>query len=222
MKEEKISTTGAFVECGRSDLVGKYVGWTAKIVKEKFKEASGGILFIDEAYSLLDDSNSFGAEAINTIVQEMENHRDDVLVIFAGYPDMMNDFIDSNAGLRSRIAFHVDFPDYDVDELNEILCVMAKDRGYRLNQGIRKKCRGIFADVVKEKNFGNGRYVRNLLDAAILHQAERLMRTGQNITRQKAYCLTMEDFHKVSITTRKPKLHMGFQKRYASDDSTDI
>ena len=136
MKEEKISTTGAFVECGRSDLVGKYVGWTAKIVKEKFKEASGGILFIDEAYSLLDDSNSFGAEAINTIVQEMENHRDDVLVIFAGYPDMMNDFIDSNAGLRSRIAFHVDFPDYDVDELNEILCVMAKDRGYRLNQGI--------------------------------------------------------------------------------------
>lgn len=222
MKEDKISTTGAFVECGRSDLVGKYVGWTAKIVKEKFKEASGGILFIDEAYSLLDDSNSFGAEAINTIVQEMENHRDDVLVIFAGYPDMMNDFIDSNAGLRSRIAFHVDFPDYDVDELNEILCVMAKDRGYRLNQGIRKKCRGIFADVVKEKNFGNGRYVRNLLDAAILHQAERLMRTRQNITRQKAYCLTMEDFHKVRITTRKPKLHMGFQKRYASDDSTDI
>ena len=152
----------------------------------------------------------------------MENHRDDVLVIFAGYPDMMNDFIDSNAGLRSRIAFHVDFPDYDVDELNEILCVMAKDRGYRLNQGIRKKCREIFADVVKEKNFGNGRYVRNLLDAAILHQAERLMRTGQSITRQKAYCLTMEDFHKVSITTRKPKLHMGFQKRYASDDSTDM
>ena len=222
MKEEKISPTGAFVECGRGDLVGKYVGWTSKIVKEKFKEASGGILFIDEAYSLLDDSNSFGAEAINTVVQEMENHWDDVLVIFAGYPDMMNDFIDSNAGLRSRIAFHVDFPDYDVDELDEILCVMAKDRGYRLNHGIRRKCRGFFADVVKERNFGNGRYVRNLLDAAILRQAERLMRTGQNVTRQKAYCLTMEDFHKVSITTKKPKLHMGFQNRYATDDSTEM
>ena len=105
--------TGNFVECGRADLVARYVGWTAKTVKEKFNKARGGILFIDEAYALVDDTNSFGAEAINTIVQEMENRRDSVIVIFAGYPEKMEQFLEGNEGLRSRIAFHLDFPDYN-------------------------------------------------------------------------------------------------------------
>ena len=114
LSEEQILETGAFVECGRSDLVGRYVGWTAKCVKRKFREAKGGVLFIDEAYSLLDDSHSFGDEAINTIVQEMENMRKEVIVIFAGYPVPMNDFLERNEGLNSRIAFHVSFDDYSV------------------------------------------------------------------------------------------------------------
>lgn len=97
------------MECGRQDLVGKYVGWTARIVEEKFKEASGGVLFIDEAYALVDDSNTYGAEAINTITQMMENYRNDVIVIFAGYPDKMQEFLNQNEGLKSRIAFHLDF-----------------------------------------------------------------------------------------------------------------
>jgi SpoVK/Ycf46/Vps4 family AAA+-type ATPase len=103
--EEKILSSGAFVECGRADLVGKYVGWTAKNVRERFKDAKGGVLFIDEAYALADGTNTFGDEAINTLVQEMENHRSDVVVILAGYPDKMKTLLDRNEGLRSRITF---------------------------------------------------------------------------------------------------------------------
>ena len=202
LKEKRLLSTGTFVECGRGDLVGKYVGWTAKTVQKRFQDAAGGVLFIDEAYSLLDDSNSFGTEAINTIVQEMENHRDDVLVIFAG----------CNEGLRSRIAAYIDFPDYNVEELVQILRMMAKERGLRLNEGILKKCRSYFSEAIKEKNFGNGRYVRNLLEAAVMHQAERLANEGTGkITRQKASCLTVADFVPVKVDIKKEKKrHVGF------------
>ena len=212
LKEKQLLSTGAFVECGRGDLVGRYVGWTAKTVQKRFQDAAGGVLFIDEAYSLLDDSNSFGTEAINTIVQEMENHRDDVLVIFAGYPDKMRDFIDSNEGLRSRIAAYIDFPDYNVEEMVQILRMMARERGLRLNEGILKKCRGYFGEAIKKKNFGNGRYVRNLLEAAVMRQAERLANEGTGkITRQKASCLTVADFVPVKVDIKKEKKrHVGF------------
>lgn len=121
MKDEKVLPTGNFVEVGRAELVGDHVGATAPLVKRKFKEAQGGVLFIDEAYSLCDSyENGFGDEAINTIVQEMENHRDDVIVIFAGYPEPMQKFLDRNSGMLSRIAFHVKFEDYSIDELCDI------------------------------------------------------------------------------------------------------
>ncbi|MBQ6131029.1 MAG: AAA family ATPase, partial [Selenomonadaceae bacterium] len=133
--------TGRFVECGRADLVAKYVGWTAKAVRTKFREARGGVLFIDEAYSLSDGEHAtFGDEAINTIVQEMENHRDDVIVIFAGYPDKMKDFLDRNEGLRSRIAFHINFPDYTAEELTDIFKLMAKRRGFNISDEISEHC----------------------------------------------------------------------------------
>ncbi|WP_406545523.1 AAA family ATPase, partial [Succinimonas sp.] len=112
LREEGILEHGSFVECGRSDLVARYVGWTAKTVKEMFNKAEGGILFIDEAYSLANDiDHGFGAEAIDTIVQEMENRRERMIVILAGYAEPMKKLLDANAGLSSRIAFHVDFPD---------------------------------------------------------------------------------------------------------------
>ena len=115
MKENNLLSKGNLIEVGRGDLVGKYVGWTAPTIQKKFKEAQGSVLFIDEAYSLVDDRDgSFGDEAINTIVQEMENHRNDVVVIFAGYPDKMESFLQKNPGLRSRIAYHVPFSDYDI------------------------------------------------------------------------------------------------------------
>ena len=108
MKENGLLPVGDLIEVGRADLVGKYVGWTAPTVKAKFAAAKGSVLFIDEAYSLVDDKDGlFGDEAINTIVQEMENHRDDIVVIFAGYPDKMEQFLQKNPGLRSRIAFHM-------------------------------------------------------------------------------------------------------------------
>ena len=194
--KEGILDTGKYVECGRADLVGKYVGWTAKTVRSKFREAKGGVLFIDEAYSLVDDSNSFGDEAINTIVQEMENHRDDVIVIFAGYPDKMKDFFDKNEGLRSRIAFHLDFPDYSAEELVEILKLMADKKGYKLNPDIERKCLEIFAQAVKKEEFGNGRYVRNLLEQAMMAQSRRITKeyAGKKITRKALTTLKPEDF----------------------------
>ena len=108
MKDNNLLSAGDLLEVGRADLVGKYVGWTAQIVKQKFKAAKGSVLFIDEAYSLVEEKDGlYGDEAINTIVQEMENNREDMVVIFAGYPDKMEVFLQKNPGLRSRIAFHV-------------------------------------------------------------------------------------------------------------------
>lgn len=194
--KEGILDTGKYVECGRADLVGKYVGWTAKTVRSKFREAKGGVLFIDEAYSLVDDSNSFGDEAINTIVQEMENHRDDVIVIFAGYPDKMKEFFAKNEGLRSRIAFHLDFPDYSAEELVDILKLMADKKGYKLNPDIERKCLEIFGQAVKKEEFGNGRYVRNLLEQAMMAQSRRITKeyAGKKITRKALATLKSEDF----------------------------
>ncbi|MCR5650297.1 MAG: AAA family ATPase [Lachnospiraceae bacterium] len=199
--EEGIITTGAFVECGRGDLVGRYVGWTAKEVKAKFKKAEGGILFIDEAYALVDESKSFGDEAINTIVQEMENHRDDVTVIFAGYPDPMKEFLNKNEGLKSRIAFHIDFPDYDADELMEIMSLMLKEKGYQADGDAIEKCREIFVRAIKEDNFGNGRYARNLVEKAILRQAKRLSGKGarENPSKESLMRLKAEDFEEEFI-----------------------
>ena len=139
MRDESLLSKGHLVECGRADLVARYVGATAIKVQEKFKEAKGGVLFIDEAYSLVDDRNGlFGDEAISTIVQEMENNRDDTVVIFAGYTDKMEEFLEKNQGLRSRITHHVNFADYNTDELIEIANLIAKEkRHYSFKRSFR-------------------------------------------------------------------------------------
>ncbi len=212
--KENILSTGKFVECGRADLVAKYVGWTAKTVRSKFREASGGILFIDEAYSLVDGSNSFGDEAINTIVQEMENNREDVIVIFAGYPDRMKSFLDKNEGLRSRIAFHLDFPDYSADELVGILKLMADKKGYNLSTDIEEKCHQIFELAVNQQEFGNGRFARNLLEQAMMAQSRRIIKEnrGKKISRKILTTLKAEDFD-VNISeklNKETKQRIGF------------
>lgn len=176
MKDNGLLSKGQLVEVGRGDLVGKYVGWTAQTVQAKFKSASGGVLFIDEAYSLVDENNgSFGDEAINTIVQEMENHREDVVVIFAGYPDKMESFMQRNPGLRSRIAFHVPFADYNVSELCEIANLIGKGKGVSLDTEAMEKLKSAFEVASKQGDFGNGRYVRNVLEQAKMNQASRLL-----------------------------------------------
>ena len=196
LKKEGILETGSFVEVGRADLVGRYVGWTAKITAQKFREAAGGILFVDECYSLADDSNSFGAEAINTIVQQMENNRDNVIVIFAGYPRKVADFLAKNEGLRSRISFHINFPDYKTQDLTDIFHLMAKEQGYTLTEDATAALQAIFTDACCHEEFGNGRFVRNLLEQAVMCQARRLFREKKHgeISREEVQLLTAADF----------------------------
>ena len=213
MKENNLLSVGDIVEVGRADLVGKYVGWTAKIVKDKFKAAKGSVLFIDEAYSLVDDRNGlYGDEAINTIVQEMENQREDMMVIFAGYPDKMKEFLDKNPGLRSRIAFHVPFPDYSPFELCSILELMCEKQKVRIGEDAKENLYRIFGQAVKQQGFGNGRFVRNLLESAKLRQASRLVKTNcEKITDDELFTLTAEDFEYTPQTPRLPqKSILGF------------
>ncbi|MCR4891268.1 MAG: AAA family ATPase [Lachnospiraceae bacterium] len=213
LKKEGVLDSGVFVECGRADLIARFVGWTAKTVREKFRRARGGVLFIDEAYSLVDGSHSFGDEAINTIVQEMENHREDVIVIFAGYPEKMKAFLEKNEGLRSRIAFHLDFPDYTADEMLDILHLMVRDKGYSINGDVDSKCLDVFRRAVREEEFGNGRFVRNLLEQAMMKQSERLFKEykGRRVPKKKILELISEDFSvNVGEKTKKSSPHMGF------------
>ena len=213
MRENGLLSIGDLIEVGRADLVGKYVGWTAKIIKDKFKQARGSVLFIDEAYSLVDDRDgSFGDEAINTIVQEMENHRNNVVVIFAGYPDKMEKFLDKNPGLRSRIAFNVHFDDYTADELCAIAEFIAKKQGRSLENGALTKLSGIFEDARLQADFGNGRYARNLIEKAKMAQAGRLLSMDyDSVTEQDVRTIKAEDIEIPQMPAPvNPSRHIGF------------
>ena len=200
LKEEEVLKYGHIVECGRQDLVGKYVGWTAQIVESKFQAARGGILFIDEAYSLVEDNRTYGAEAINTIVQEMENYRDDMVVIFAGYPDRMEEFLQKNPGLRSRIAYHVPFADYSVEELCSIAALAARKKGLRLDDRAQEKLASVFETARKQMDFGNGRYVRNILEKAKMAQVTRLLTQDyESLTQKEITTLCAEDIEMPEI-----------------------
>ena len=175
LRDNGILSEGNLIEVGRKDLVGKYVGWTAKQVEEIFNKAKGSVLFIDEAYSLTDGRDKlYGQEAINTIVQMMENRRNDTVVIFAGYEKEMEEFLDQNPGLMSRIPFHVHFDNYSETELMDILSLMAKEMKYTLSPGIKEKVMPIFRSAMGKKDFGNGRFVRNLMERAVMKRAMRL------------------------------------------------
>ena len=203
MKENELLSRGHLVEVGRGDLVGRYVGWTAKTVEEKFRQADGGVLFIDEAYSLVDDRDgSYGDEAINSIVQQMENRRDSMIVIFAGYPDKMESFLDKNPGLRSRIAFHVDFPDYSTDELCDIAKHVGKAKGLKLSEDALSKLSEVFEAARLSPDFGNGRYVRNIIEHTEMNMAGRLLSIEpEKITAEALTTITAED---VDMPERKP------------------
>ena len=211
LKEEGILSNGHLIETGRSDLVGQYVGWTAHQVHEKFRMADGGILFIDEAYSLVDDRRGlYGDEAINTIVQDMENYRESLIVILAGYTKEMENFLTINPGLRSRIAFHVQFPDYTPDELVEITDLTARKKSFALSDGAREKVRRICQLAVCEPDFGNGRYVRNMVENAIMNQGVRVLKDDyQKMSRKELTTLNAEDFEEPARNTQ-PKKVIGF------------
>ena len=196
MKENGVLSKGDLVEVGRKDLVGKYVRWTARKGESVFKIAEGSVLFIDEAYSLVDGRDKlYGQEAINTIVQMMENMRENTIVIFAGYEKEMKEFINQNPGLRSRIPFHVHFPDYSDSELLEILKLVASKNNYSLTEGAECKARDIFKTASLSKDFGNGRFVRNLFEKATMKKALRLSSSLDDfISDTELLTLREEDF----------------------------
>lgn len=211
LKDEKVLPTGIFVEVGRADLIGDHVGATAPLVKRKFKEAQGGVLFIDEAYSLCDSyENGFGDEAINTLVQEMENHRDDVIVIFAGYTEPMHRFLDRNPGMLSRIAFQVEFEDYTTDELCDITKLMVSEKQMTITDAAMNKLRQNYDIVRGENDYGNGRFVRKMLEEAEMNLAERVLQYKESeIT--KELITTIEECDIPNLSTRKRAIkRIGF------------
>ena len=199
------------IEVGRADLVAKYVGQTADKVKNLFSNAKGRLLFIDEAYSLVDEwENSYGDEAINTIVQEMENNRDDIIVIFAGYPKKMEEFFNRNVGLKSRVPFCIKFDDYSTDEMIQISKLEADRRGFTICDDAIEKLKNIYADAQNDTQSGNGRCCRNVIENAIMSYAARVY--GDDADVNKNYVLTDDDF----IYVEKPKVkedvrRIGFQ-----------
>jgi ATP-dependent Clp protease ATP-binding subunit ClpA len=184
---------GHLVETGRADLVAGYVGQTAIKVQEAVEKALGGVLFIDEAYALAGGGyNDFGAEAIATLVKLMEDHRGDLAVIVAGYPDEMRTFIDSNPGLRSRFTTYVEFDDYSVDELLRIFGDMAAKARVDLGPGVLERARAIIVMAMVSPNFGNARYVRSLFEESYGRMAARVMADGQ-IDAGELTALTADD-----------------------------
>lgn len=184
---------GHLVETDRAGLVAGYVGQTALKVKEVFDSALGGVLLIDEAYALArGGDNDFGQEATDTLVKLIEDHRDDVVVIAAGYPNEMHEFLESNPGLRSRFPKTIAFPDYSNDELVAIVESMCKKASYTLTPEARDKVRAWFAEQPRDKGFGNGRIARNLFESAMAHQATRLVALA-NPTNEQLMELLPED-----------------------------
>jgi len=168
---------GHLVAVTRDDLVGQYIGHTAPKTREILKRAMGGVLFIDEAYYLYRPENErdYGQEAIEMLLQQMEDHRDDLVVILAGYKDRMQQFFRSNPGLSSRIAHHIDFPDYTSAELLEIGQLMLKEMQYALSREAEAVLREYIELRQTQPNFSNARSIRNALDRARLRQATRLL-----------------------------------------------
>ena len=170
---------GHLVSVTRDDLVGQYIGHTAPKTKEVLKKAMGGVLFIDEAYYLhrAENERDYGQEAIEILLQVMENQRDDLVVILAGYADRMDKFFSTNPGFRSRIAHHIDFPDYTDEELLAIADKMLAQQNYHLSPDAREVLAAYIAKRRTQPHFANARSIRNALDRARLRQANRIFAT---------------------------------------------
>jgi probable Rubsico expression protein CbbX len=178
---------GQLVSVTRDDLVGQYVGHTAPKTREVIKRAMGGVLFIDEAYYLYKPENErdYGQESIEILLQYMENNRDDLVVILAGYKSKMDRFFDSNPGMRSRIAHHIDFPDYSAGELKSIAEIMLAGQNYRLSEKASVALEEYILRRQTLPHFSNARSIRNALDRARLRQANRLFAgRSEKLTRQ--------------------------------------
>ena len=198
----KTTVAGNVVTATRDDLVGQYIGHTAPKTREMLKKAMGGVLFIDEAYYLYRPENErdYGAEAIEILLQVMEGNRDDLVVIFAGYKDRMDIFYQSNPGLSSRVANHIDFPDYSAEELLAIAQLVLAAENYRFSQ----EATAAFADYIHRRMqlpfFANARSIRNAIDRARMRQANRLFsRIGSPLTKLDLMTIEAEDITASSV-----------------------
>jgi len=192
---------GQLVVATRDDLVGQYIGHTAPKTKEVLKRAMGGVLFIDEAYYLYKPENErdYGAEAIEILLQVMENQRDDLVVIFAGYKDRMDTFFASNPGLGSRVANHIDFPDYGEDELLAIAHLMLTGLNYDFTPSAERAFVDYIALRLQQPQFANARSIRNALDRARLRQATRLFERGGTVTADDLKAIDESDIRKSRV-----------------------
>lgn len=208
-------SSGHLVEVSRSDLVGQYLGQTAPLVRQAVDKAKGGVLFIDEAYSLAEPGyargDAYGQEAITTLIKLMEDNRGDLVVIAAGYPDRMRSFLGSNPGAASRFPAVINFPDYTDDELLQIFEQAARKDGFQLAAGVDEKVRATLAAMPRGRDFGNGRTARTILEEAISCQAERLMSNttdDDQPSAEQVRTLTPSDIR--TQPKPKPKAAFGF------------
>jgi probable Rubsico expression protein CbbX len=189
------------VSVTRDDLVGQYVGHTAPKTKDVLKRAYGGVLFIDEAYYLdrPENERDYGAEAIEVLLQVMESERDRLVVVLAGYKDRMETFFRSNPGMGSRIAHHIDFPDYSTEELVAIAELMLDERGYALSAAAKTALRRYIDRRVERPRFANARSIRNAIDRARLRQAGRLFERREPLSRGDLVTISAEDILRSSV-----------------------
>jgi probable Rubsico expression protein CbbX len=197
---------GHLVAVTRDELVGQYIGHTAPKTREVLKRAMGGVLFIDEAYYLHRQENErdYGQEAIEILLQVMENQRNDIVVILAGYRDRMDQFFSSNPGMGSRIAHHVDFPDYDLNSLVAIARIMLDRQQYAFAREAEPAFRELMSRRMTQPRFANARSVRNALERARLRQANRLVSTGRPASRDDLMRIEAVDIYKSRWFTEAP------------------
>lgn len=210
-KELGVISKGQFIETDRAGLVAGYVGQTALKTTAVVKKAIGGVLFIDEAYSLTSnsDSNDFGSEAIDTLVKLMEDYRDDLIVIVAGYTDQMHYFIDSNPGLSSRFNRYFSFEDYSKNELISIFKNICKNNGFIVSESTIRALNDMLENISDMEQFGNARGIRNVFDKAVMNQANRLVRL-KNVSNSDLTTIIASDLPSVSSFESKLKNNIGF------------
>ncbi|SHN60479.1 ATPase family associated with various cellular activities (AAA) [Butyrivibrio hungatei DSM 14810] len=215
-KQIGVLSKGQLVEVDRSGLVAGYVGQTAIKTQEQIKKAMGGVLFIDEAYSLAQKDDAFGQEAIDTILKAMEDNRDDFVVIVAGYTGPMKKFIDSNPGLKSRFNKYIEFPDYELDDLEKIFYMNCDKYDYKVDEEIKHQIRALITAKKLENidNFANAREVRNLFETIITNQARRVA-TLKNPTNDDMMTILLED-----LTEKDPEEDKAEEKTEENTEET--
>lgn len=189
---------GHFIEASRTDLIAEYQGQTAIKVKKLIERAKGGVLFIDEAYSITenDKSDSYGKECITELTKALEDYRDDLVVIVAGYPDLMNNFFNSNPGLKSRFNTFINFEDFTIDELIDIFCYQCKKFDYKIDPLLLEKLKEKINKNIhdnKVESQSNGRYIRNIFDNVVMNQSKRLGKKNIDPSREELMLLMSDD-----------------------------